>query len=306
MYIGPTVFNIYKPIDKSSHDIVRYFKKNLPTGYGKIGHFGTLDPFAEGILMIGVNGAQRLNNYVHDFLPKTYQAVGILGLETPTGDLTVQPSQVDQSEYLNTQIKNLTKEFIEEKIKEKFLGEYWQAPHVFSAAKYEGKPLHEWAREGIAIKKEAKKRFIYSLKVIEYNFPELQIEAKVSSGTYIRTLFSDIANFIGTLGALKKLVRTEIGKIKSDDSLDIKNWPVKNQAWDIGMYAINLEQLLPFESVVIIDNQIDDFKNGRAFKVNQPSNDNPIWIKEKQRVVGLGYIRDGLLQPKVNFNCLVS
>ena len=118
-----------------------------------LGHFGTLDPFASGILLIGVAGAARLNDYVHDHAPKTYLAVGKLGVETPTGDLTVEVTQVDEGRYLKEEIAHFSKDFIESQLQENFLGQYWQAPHKYSAAKFEGKALHEWAREGVEIKK---------------------------------------------------------------------------------------------------------------------------------------------------------
>ena len=151
----PIIINLYKPKDMSSQHVVRLFKRKFPKKT-KIGHFGTLDPFATGVLMIGVNGAQRLNEYIHECLPKTYIATGILGLETATGDLTEEPTQRDDSEYLRTVIKDFSKEFIETHLRKKFLGVYMQAPHKYSAAKHEGKALHEWARAGVEIKKEKK------------------------------------------------------------------------------------------------------------------------------------------------------
>ena len=93
--IGPLVFNIYKPVGMGSFDVVRHFKRNLPKGYGKIGHFGTLDPFADGVLMIAVAGASRLNDYVHKYMPKTYVAKGKFGVKTPTGDLTVEEDEME-------------------------------------------------------------------------------------------------------------------------------------------------------------------------------------------------------------------
>ncbi len=139
----PLVFNVFKPARVTSYDVVRHFKRHLPQGFGKIGHFGTLDPFASGVLMIGICGAARLNDFIHDFLPKTYLAVGKLGIETPTGDYTSEITQKDESLYLSREIASFSREFIEEKLKEKFIGDYWQAPHKYSASKFMGKNLHE-------------------------------------------------------------------------------------------------------------------------------------------------------------------
>src|SRR5690606_24557557 len=101
----------------------------------------------------------------------------------------------------------LPKSFIEEKLREKFLGDYWQAPHKYSASKFEGKALHEWAREGVEIAKEQVLRHVYDIRVVKYKYPYLSVRVTVSSGTYVRTLFSDFAGYLGTLGALVSLVR---------------------------------------------------------------------------------------------------
>ena len=101
--------------------------------------------------MIGIGGAARLNEYIHELLPKTYLAVGKLGIETPTGDHQSEIIQRDDSVYLKKEIASFSREFIEEKIREKFLGDYMQAPHKYSAAKFMGRNLHVWAREGVEV-----------------------------------------------------------------------------------------------------------------------------------------------------------
>ena len=150
----PLIFNIFKPARVTSYDVVRHFKRNLPDGFGKIGHFGTLDPFASGVLMIGVAGASRLNEFIHEYSPKTYIAVGKLGIETPTGDYTGEIVQRDDSPYLKQEIARLPLAFLQERFEQKFVGDYLQAPHKYSATKFQGKNLHQWAREGVEIKKE--------------------------------------------------------------------------------------------------------------------------------------------------------
>ena len=160
--------------------------------------------------MLGVAGAQRLNEYIHECLPKTYLAKGILGQSTPTGDLTVEPDHIDDSGPFKTVIPKLTLEDIQDKLGEKYIGEYWQAPHAFSAAKHKGKSLHKWAREGVEIIKEKKLRHIYTLEVVKYDFPHLWVRCSVSSGTYVRTLFSDCAKELGTIGVLESLLRLSL------------------------------------------------------------------------------------------------
>jgi len=100
-FFPPLVFNLYKPAGTGSQDVVRALKRALPKGtYGKIGHFGTLDPFACGVLMVGVGGAARLNDLIHADCPKTYLARGLLGVSTATGDPEGQVTQRDASPYL--------------------------------------------------------------------------------------------------------------------------------------------------------------------------------------------------------------
>lgn len=257
----PLVFNVFKPARITSYDVVRHFKRHLPHGFGKIGHFGTLDPFASGVLMIGICGAARLNDFIHDLLPKTYLAVGKLGIETPTGDYTSEIVQKDESLYLTREIASFSKNFIEEKLREKFLGDYWQAPHKYSAAKFMGKNLHEWAREGVEVKKEPVLRHVYEIEVVKYKFPYLSVRVKVSSGTYVRTLFTDMCNYLGTLGSLISLVRESVGPVTYKTGLQKKDWP-QNKELPIIDLGMKIEDVLPFSRYQLNERQTLAFKNG--------------------------------------------
>ena len=103
----PKIFNCFKPEGEHSYDVVRSIKRRFGKKYGKIGHFGTLDPFASGVLMIGIGGAAKLNDYIHQYGTKTYHAKGILGIKTETGDITGEHHEKDQSNYLETQSNRL-------------------------------------------------------------------------------------------------------------------------------------------------------------------------------------------------------
>lgn len=305
----PLVFNMYKPAGVSSYDVVRHMKRNLPRGFGKIGHFGTLDPFAEGVLMIGVSGATRINNFVHSFLPKTYVARGKLGVHTETGDLTVEPSELDESDYLLSTIAKFDPQFIQERIREKFLGTYMQSPHAYSAAKFEGKKLHQWAREGVEIKKEPVRKEIYFLEVVEYNFPYLVIRATVSSGTYIRTLFTDIANDLGTLGTLENLCREAVGGVHVDDALKVPNWPKRDEDWDIYSYGQELNKILPLPEIALPEDSAARYSNGISFEFSSDlvvvpgtlSIDEFYWVTDlKGKLLGLGKLTEGIITPEFN------
>lgn len=301
----PLIFNIYKPPGMSSYDVVRHFKRNLPMGFGKIGHFGTLDPFAEGVLMIGTGGAARLNDFIHAYLPKTYIACGKLGEETPTGDPESEVVQKDSSVYLSQEIAKFPPDFIEERARGKFLGQYLQTPHKYSATKFMGKNLHEWAREGVEVKKEAVERTIYALDVISYNFPELTFSSTVSSGTYIRTLFTEIAHDLGTLGHLLTLKRQSVGHIDADSALKESEWP-KDKNPDFMSRGLAIDSVLSFGSIELSEDQKKFFRNGgflRNIEDVKGNIDSPYrWVTHQGEILGLSEWKENELRPKINFH----
>lgn len=268
------ILNIYKPKDMGSFDVVRFFKHRSKEITTKLGHFGTLDPFAEGVLLIGFGQAARLNDYVHELMSKTYLAKGIIGKQTATGDLTSEITQEDNSQYLTDVISKFSVEFIQEKLRAQFLGEYWQAPHKFSASKYQGRKLHEWARDGVDIKKEKKLRHVHNLTVKSFTPPKLEIEFEVSSGTFIRTLFEECCNYLGTIGVLEELIRTKIGPFGFENSIKRDNWPVEkldlNQFIDKGL--IHVDDCLAIEKIKVNEFQTHLIENGQVLDLEKHPN----------------------------------
>jgi tRNA pseudouridine55 synthase len=309
----PLIFNVFKPARMTSYDVIRHFKRNLPSGFGKIGHFGTLDPFASGVLLIGIGGAARLNDYIHDFLPKTYLAVGKLGIETPTGDYESEITQRDDSLYLKREIAAFSPEFIQERLRLKFVGEYWQAPHKYSASKFMGRNLHEWAREGIEVKKEPVLRHVHDIQVVRYKFPYLSVRVTVSSGTYVRTLFNHMSNELGTIGSLIALSREKIGEISSSQSLKMKDWPHEREL-EIIQKGLRVDKVLPFSEVTLNDDQTKAFKNGAflrpaqlEIKPNGKLSEKLFWmLDQEQNLLGMGeQTFPEELKPKINFHSVV-
>ncbi len=296
----PFIININKPAGITSYDVIRKWKPLLKK-FGKVGHFGTLDPFADGVLMIGVGGAQRLNDYIHDCLPKTYLAKGRLGVETDTGDPDGEIIQKDESEYLKSVMSQFDIEFIQKKLESKYIGEYWQSPHKFSAAKFQGKPLHQWAREGVEIKKEQVRREVYELEVVKYEFPELWIRYKVSSGTYIRTLFRDCAIELGTIGMLDGLTREEVGGSNLRNSVNFEPSPEAER--------MEIDHVLPFGNIFLNEKRSKLFTNGVKLRedqiecIEQGTLKAAYWVRgfESDRILGLAAIEEGFLITKVNF-----
>jgi tRNA pseudouridine55 synthase len=326
MGYSPTIFNVFKPSGVTSYDVIRHFKRNLPPGFGKIGHMGTLDPFAAGILLVAVGGATRVNDYVHRLLPKTYLAIGKLGVWTETGDLTIPVQQVDESAYLLNKIALFTPEFIQQQLQERFLGEYLQTPPIYSATKFQGKPLHEWKRkEGVEIKKEPVKRTIYQLEVVKYRFPYLTLRVTVSSGTYIRTLFEEVANTLGSIGSLLSLVREQIGGVNVKNSIHSGRWPVKGESYTPPyhcQFGQKVDQLLPFNQLNLDNLELVKYRNGNpvssrspVIKVDSMIDDNRptelVWVYPSTDSdmdtanlgpIGLGEIEaSGSVRPIINF-----
>lgn len=298
----PLIFNVFKPPRMGSLDVVRHFKRELPGDYGKIGHFGTLDPFACGMLLIGVSGAARLNEFIHAELPKTYLAIGKLGIETETGDWEGAIKQRDDSVYNREVIGSFSRAFIQERI-DRFHGDYWQTPPIYSATKFQGKALHEWARAGVEIKKEPVKRQVYQLQVIHFKFPYLSIRVRVSSGTYVRTLFQDIAKELGTIGSLIGLKRESLGHLSADGSLLKKQWPKKaDNIESVWLRGMKPEDVLLFPRIELPLEREKAFMNGLSTRLTTPTEATHAWMMGPDKLNwGLVEQRKGEWKTLINF-----
>lgn len=210
------IYNINKPIGWTSFDVVKKIR-NI-TKLKKVGHGGTLDPFADGVLIIGVGkGTKLLTDIVNE--KKSYNATLFLGEETDSLD--------NEGEIVKRKSVPKLNEDLVIKILNSFLGRYIQKPPMFSAKKVNGVRLYRLARKKIEVERDDQNCTIYdiSLKGIESNVIEFAVTC--SKGTYIRVLGSDIAKKIGTVGYLTKLTRTSIGKHSLSKSLTIKNFESK-------------------------------------------------------------------------------
>ncbi|MBW1821190.1 MAG: tRNA pseudouridine(55) synthase TruB [Deltaproteobacteria bacterium] len=192
------VLVVDKPAGISSAKVVAIVKKALSAK--KAGHAGTLDPFATGVLVCCINDATRLARFfLHD--KKKYIALLHLGIETDTQDSTgAVTSTCKESDFSENTIRSVFK---------KFEGAIKQKPPVYSALKHKGVPLYKLARQGKPVQKPARSVFISYIDILEINLPFVRFEVLCSSGTYIRTLCSDIGTALGCGGHLKELRRTE-------------------------------------------------------------------------------------------------
>ncbi len=217
MKVTPGILVVNKPTGPTSHDIVDEIRKI--SGIKQVGHAGTLDPFAEGLLIILVSKATKLQSKFMD-LPKTYMATLKLGETTDTYDKTGIKSSSFAKVPEDKQIRNTLKQFI---------GEIKQVPPIYSAIKIKGKKAYELARKGIKPKLKPRKVKIYDIEILDYKYPKLKIKIKCGKGTYIRSLANDIGKKLGCGAYLEKLIRTQIGKFNIKNSvktnkLTSNNW----------------------------------------------------------------------------------
>jgi len=209
---------VSKPEGITSHDVVDYLRKI--TGIKKIGHSGTLDPFAEGLLIIGIGkeATKKLSYFLK--MDKEYIAKIKLGEVSSTYDR--------EGKIKKREVKKIpSREEVEETIKE-FVGTINQVPPIFSAKKIKGKRLYEIARKGEKTNIEPVMVKIYEIKILDYKFPYLKLNVHCGSGTYIRSLAHDIGKKLGVGGYLEELCRTRIGEYKIEDAYNLKEITSEN------------------------------------------------------------------------------
>jgi tRNA pseudouridine55 synthase len=199
---------IDKPVDWTSNDVVQKVKRLL--GLKKVGHAGTLDPMATGLLLLCMNKATKeVETLMH--YPKTYEATVTLGQSTETADREGQvveemPVPALAMDTVNTMLDD-------------FRGPIEQIPPMYSALKYKGKPLYRWAREGKVIERQPRPVKIYDLILQNIQGHSLSLTIQCSRGTYIRSLAVDIAQKLGTVGHLSQLRRTECGPFSTQQAI---------------------------------------------------------------------------------------
>lgn len=205
------ILNVYKPTGWTSFDVVKKIKNILNE---KVGHGGTLDPFAEGVLIIGTGSdTKRLGEI--SIKEKSYIATLVLGKTTDTLDTEGKITNVREVPKLS-----------ENKIKivlESFIGETYQIPPMYSAKKINGVRLYKLARKNISIDRKPNIVNIFSIKILSYNKNKLKFFVSCSKGTYIRVLGNDIAEKLGTVGYLNKLIRTNVGRYDIENALKIED-----------------------------------------------------------------------------------
>ncbi len=195
----------------TSHDVVAKVRAAIG---GKVGHAGTLDPMATGLLVLGLGKSTRLLRFVQSF-PKTYEATAVFGVATDS--LDADGAVLDRSPL------PVTEDDLEAVV-ERFTGRILQIPPMVSARKVEGRRLYELAREGVVIDREARPVDIYELEILDIapsNYPEVEFRVVCGSGTYVRTLADDLARALGGRAHLSSLRRTSNGSLQVEDAAPV-------------------------------------------------------------------------------------
>lgn len=258
---------INKEIGFTSRQEVNHVSHRL--GEKKAGHIGTLDPFADGLLIVLVGSSTKISPFL-EVMDKSYLATLKLGIKTNTGDLTGDTIETKK-------VLELNKKIIDETL-EKFLGEQVQIPPMFSALKVDGKELYKYAREGVEIKRKERKINIYNIKLVNFDKDEITFIAKVSKGTYIRTLGEDIAEKLGTVGHLVRLTRLTIGPYSLEDA--------KRSSEITENDLIPISKMLEhFPSFEVSGELAKKALNGMHFRL--PINDENVLLKDKDGVIAL-------------------
>ena len=256
---------INKKKDMTSRDVVNILTKILNTK--KIGHTGTLDPFAEGILLVAVNKGLKVVKLLN-YKDKEYIAKVRLGIKTDTLDIT--------GNILEEKKEELNKEELI-KVLKSFIGEYSYEVPIYSAIKVNGKKLYEYAREGKKVELPIKDSYIYDIKLIDFKDNSFTFSVKVSNGTYIRALVRDISKKLNKLMTLEELTRTKVDNLLIENSYTLED--IKNNNFKL----LKINDLLNYKEVELNRDLEDKVLNGNKIKLDEKE-DNILFIKEKEEI----------------------
>ena len=275
--------NVYKPKGITSFDVIYKLRKRL--SIKKIGHAGTLDPMAEGVMQVAVGSASRLLEYLPS--DKEYEAEIQFGYISSTLDAE---GEIKEAEPLRFNKKEL-----EEKL-EHFKGKIKQIPPKFSAIKINGKKLCDIARKNPEIEIEIPEREIeiYNIKLLDFKETKATIKVSCSKGTYIRTLAQDIAQSLGTSAYLTKLIRTKAGNFNIKDSIQIDEINPE-------INAISPRNALNLEEYILAEEEFNLVKNGVSFSPKNKPDKEILSLIYKNNLVSIGIFVDNKIKIKKFF-----
>lgn len=277
------VINVFKPKGITSHDVIKELRKHL--GIKKVGHTGTLDPNASGVLPVCVGKGTRISEYLLN-ISKEYIAELTLGVATDTQDF--------EGRVINYSDKKVTPQEIYRAFNS-FKGQIEQIPPMYSAIKHKGKKLYELARKGETIEREPRRVFIYDLQIKRIYENKVLFYVRCSKGTYIRTLCDDIGKLLGTFGYMSYLIRVGVGEFKIWDSISLDYIKKANrEGLEAFIYPID-ECLQHLESLTVDDRYYNQLVNGAIVPIrNLVGLDNlrnqPLRVYCRDSFIGVGIL----------------
>ena len=257
------ILNINKPQGKTSFSIVSLVKRL--SGERRVGHAGTLDPAATGVLPVCLGQATRISEFIMED-SKVYRAGIELGVTTDTYDAEGTITRREDSSGIG--IADV------ESALSAFLGRTLQMPPMYSAVKYRGKPLYKWARDGVTVERRSRPIDIHNLELIEWQPPVATVDVTCGKGTYIRSLAHDLGQALGCGGHLKSLERSRYGIFDIKDALSIAQLEdaFRYGYWQHYVYPIDAV-LWKWAALVVNDDEREDIRNGRPLLIDDDNRD---------------------------------
>ena len=273
-----------KGMGMTSFDVV--YKVRKWANEKRVGHAGTLDPLATGLLIVAVGEATKVLEYLIGF-DKEYEVKGLFGAVSDTFDAEGKIEILSEEEM--KKYKRVTRESFEKNILPKFLGEIEQVPPKYSALKIDGKRAMDMARKGEEFEMKSRKVMIHELEIMEFNWPEVVIRVKCGSGTYIRSLINDMGEELGCGAYVKELRRTKIDRYSVDDANVIairRGFDFVNK--NIEQYVVPLEKMLShWPKIELTDEEFAKLKNGGFVVYKKSELAGVVLAYYKGKVIGL-------------------
>jgi tRNA pseudouridine55 synthase len=272
-----------KPSEITSHQVVKEIRALLPKGV-KVGHTGTLDPLATGVLILSIGKATRLSEYLLK-KDKCYRVKGVFGLYSPTYDV--------DGEVERRECREISREELLKTLK-KFKGEITQKPPPYSAVRVKGKRAYQLAREGKEVELPERRVRVDRLELLSFNYPEFELSVCCSSGTYIRSLIYDIGKELGCPAVVKELRRTKVGKVGEERAVSLEE--LKERGVD--EFLIQPQELLNFPIVKLTEEEVEAFKRGRKLRKGGLEEGLYSVLTPEGEFAGIGEVRKGELLPR--------
>lgn len=283
------IINVLKPAEMTSHDVVSFIRKNF--NMKKVGHTGTLDPNAAGVLPICLGKATRVAEYFNDF-DKSYRGEVTLGSSTDTQDKYGNVVETSEKEVTESEIQEVFDEF---------KGDMKQTPPMYSAIKIGGKKLYELAREGKVVERKQRDITIYNMEILKnYNNKTILFDVDCSKGTYVRTICNDIGERLGTFGHMSFLMRTKVGNFDINNAYTLDEIENLRDENNLKSTLLPLDVAL-FQYKSIEFNKVDSNRLRNGIRILLSDIDGRYEVDELVRVYGVdGFIGVGTIVDRDN------